>query len=142
LFGMCEEDFHHLLMAAGVLKTRGDHVCFHWDRFKKGFDLLVGNMPNGIEAASCKLDNPKEKKLWNKEPWKMTQWFILVGLNTLSRNWTKYPNAYTQIVKGIQPLCASLNLSWQLFRECECIHKSILDKVVTACYSNWKKHSS
>ena len=48
-------------MAAGVLKTRGDHVCFHWDRFKKGFDLLVGNMPNGIEASSCKLDDPKER---------------------------------------------------------------------------------
>jgi hypothetical protein len=29
LFGMCKEDFHHLLMAAGVLKTRGNHVCFH-----------------------------------------------------------------------------------------------------------------
>jgi hypothetical protein len=29
LFGTCEEDFHHLLMAAGVLKTHGNDVCFH-----------------------------------------------------------------------------------------------------------------
>jgi hypothetical protein len=89
-------------------------------------------MPNGIEAASCKLDDPKEKKLRNKAPRKTTQWFILGGLSTSSRNWTKYPNAYKQIVKGIQPPRASLNLSRQLFRECECIHKSLLDKVVTA----------
>jgi hypothetical protein len=68
LFGMCEEDFRHLLMAAGVLKTRGDQGHFHQDRFEKGFDLLVGNMPNGIKAASCKLDDPKEKKLHNKAP--------------------------------------------------------------------------
>jgi hypothetical protein len=61
LFGMCEEDFHHLLMAAGVLKTHGNDVRFHRDRFEKGFNLLVGNMPNGIEAASCKLDDPKER---------------------------------------------------------------------------------
>jgi hypothetical protein len=132
LFGMCEEDFRHLFMAAGVLNTRGDHVRFHRDRFEKGFDLLVGNMPNGIEAASCKLDDPKEKKLCNKAPRKMTQWFILVGLSTSSWNWTKYPKACKQIVMGIQPPSASLNLSRQLFRECECIHKSLLDKVVTA----------
>jgi hypothetical protein len=90
-------------MAAGVLKTRGDHVRFHRDRFEKGFDLLVGSMPNGIEAASCKLDDHKEKKLCNKAPQKMTQWFFLVGLSTPLRNWTKYSNAYKQIVKGIQP---------------------------------------
>jgi hypothetical protein len=43
------------------LKTRGDDVHFHQDRFEKGFNLLVGNMPNGIEASSCKLDDPKER---------------------------------------------------------------------------------
>ena len=60
-------------------------------------------MPNGIEASSCKLDDPKEKKLHSEEPQKMTQCFILVGLSTSSRSWTKYLNAYKQIVKGIQP---------------------------------------
>jgi hypothetical protein len=92
-------------MAAGVLKTRGDHVRFHRDRFEKGLDLLVGSMPNGIEAASCKLYDHKEKKLCNKAPQKTTQWFFLVGLSTSLKNWTKYSNAYKQIVKGIQPPC-------------------------------------
>jgi hypothetical protein len=126
LFGMEEESFIQVLTEAGVLYSHGGDLYFSLDTFYKGFDLLVGGHPKSIEAERFKLNDPNQIATRNTVVKRTTQWYVHIGASTAMRDWKSFANVYKQMKAGIQPPWASLNLSRQLFQECESICNSLL----------------
>ncbi len=126
LFGMEEESFIQVLTEAGVLYSHGGNLRFSRDTFYKGFDLLVGGHPKSIEAERFKLNDPNQIATCNMVVKRTTQWYVHIGASTAMRDWKSFANAYKQMKAGVRPPRASLNLSRQLFQECESIRNSLL----------------
>jgi hypothetical protein len=131
-FGMKEDIFIEVLVAAEVLKQHGDTLCFQREKFYAGFNLLVGGQPKSIEAEQSKLDDPNIKITLSTKGQRKVQWFIRVGSSTASRSYQpldpRLRKVESQVKAGLPPPQVSLNLSRRLFKECESIRNILLAK--------------
>jgi hypothetical protein len=115
-------------MTGSVSRNPGTYL----DKFNQGFELLIGGTPKGIEAAPYCFADPDQIETHTTKARIPTQWFVCIGLSTSMRDWKPYVNAHKQLKDGFQPPQASLNLSRQLFKECESIRNSLLEKLYTS----------
>jgi hypothetical protein len=131
-FGMKEDVFIEVLVAAEVLKQHGETLCFQWEKFYAGFNFLVGGRPKSIEAEQSKLDNLNIKVTHNTKGQRKVQLLIRVGSSMASRSYQpldpRLRKVESQVKAGLPPPRASLNLSRRLFMECESIRNILLVK--------------